>query len=33
MPRDPRLQDLSIRRSPRKMIGTAGLPRRLKENS
>jgi len=31
--RDSRLWDLSVRRSLQKMIGTASLPRRLKENS
>jgi len=33
MLRDPRLWDPSVRRSSQKIIGTAGLPRKLKKNS
>ena len=31
--RNPRLWDLSTKRSLQKMIGSAGLPRRLKKNN
>jgi len=33
MLKDFRSQDLSIKRSPQKIIGSTGLPRRLKENN